>query len=998
MKAKLLVIFSLFLTLTLNAQEQPGIVKTIGRPGQPGNPLDSVYVRAKGSVNASVSDADGEFIIVLDRYQPGQAYSLSKVSREGYDLADGELIGRTYPFSSEIPLEIAMVSKEDYYRVKNEIEARIRDAMEQEYQIQISDLRERLEEKTISEEIYQKKMIEILDYYDNSSNLINTLADRYARMDYDRLDSMDIRINALIEQGKLEEAEALIKNKGTKEALEEVRKNNLLMEKTLAEGRKMEEKMVSEYASELLMRFDIASLRFANNQAAEYLKERMMLDTTNVNWGIDYANFIRDYLGRYDEAMAIYEKALEQTEDVFEKAEIYGCVGNILATQGHYDSAMKAFTAGVELKESLSVKASSLATSYHNIASMHIERNKYDDAVSFLQKAEEIYKENNDSLGFAFVASAMAAIYDDLGNFVEAENNLLKTLEIRERLLGENSLDVATCCANLAAFLQDQGRYDEAMKYSNRALEIRTKVLGKHHPDVAVSYLDLGSLEGELGNNKDNLHYYEEALRILKEFYGEIHPSIAIAYNRIGFYYNNVTNDSQKALNYYTESLEMLKRIYGEEHSDVAEAIHNLAAAHYSMADYDKAMELYKQALDLRIRLFGENHFSLADTYNNIANLYSKLGNHKDALAHFQKVLEIYIEFYGEQNHRVALAYNNIGAVYENLHEDQTALDYLWKSCDIYQAYGDSYPGLADPYDLIGTIYLNHQMYDQAEKFLKEGLRIREEAYGKANLNVANSLNNISQLYLNKGEYETAEEMLFRALEIIKSHSRDKNPEAATVLSNLGVIYYRQKNYAKALEYYLPAFEIVEQYMPEGHESRTNYRYAVADVYYRCKDFENALFYLRPLYHNKLDQAGAEDKFTVHCFSFMNALYMSIMSADDYDGGLDDELAAFNENVALLATVGDNSLASEMGLSGTYYVVAFEDWNLGQFEMNFFLYNISQATKQSKTYVFYRNGEFTVVPFEGTLGVKLDPQWISAEENLKMVKEYKKWARKNRKN
>lgn len=996
MKVRLLLIFSLFLTLPLNAQEQPGIVKTIGRPGQPGYPLDNVYVRAKGSVNASVSDDDGKFTIVLDRYQAGQAYSLSKVSREGYQPADGGIIGRTYPFSSEIPLEIAMVSKEDYSRVKNEIETRIRNVMEQEYQAQISDLRERLDEKVISEEAYQKKMIEILDYYDNSSNLINTLADRYASMDYDRLDSIDISINALIEQGKLEEAEALIKNKRTKEALEELRKSNSLMEKTLAEGRRVEAKMVSDYASELLMRFDIASLRFANNEAAGYLEERMMLDTTKVDWRIDYANFIRDYLGRYDEAMAIYKKALEQSDDVFEQAEIYGCIGNVFATQGHYDSAMEAFVAGVELKESLSAKAPSLATSYHNIASMYIEKNKYDEAVSFLQKAEEIYKENNDSLGFAFVASAMAAIYDDLGNFVEAEKNLLKTLEIRERIQGENSLDVATCCANLATFLQDKGRYDEAKIYSNRALGIRTKVLGKHHPDVAVSYLDLGSLEGELGNNKDNLSYYEEALRILKEFYGEVHPSIAIAYNRIGFHYNNVMNDSQKALNYYNESLEMFKRIYGEEHSYVAESIHNLASAHYSKADYVKAMELYEQALDLRIRLYGENHFSLADTYNNIANLYSKLGNYKDALAYSQKVLEIYVEFYGEQNHRVALAYNNIGAIYENLHEDQTALDYLWKSCEIYQTYGDSYPGLADPYDLIGTIYLNHGMYEQAEKFLNEGLRIREEAYGKSNLNVANSLNNLSQMYLNKGEYENAEEMLLRALEIIKSHSRDKNPEAAPILSNLGVVYYRQKNYAKALEYYLPAFEIIEQYLPDGHQNRINYRYAVADVYYRCNDFENALLYLSPLYYNTLEQAGTEDKFTVHCFNFMNELYVSIMAADDYDGSLDDEFRTFNESVALLATVGENSLASEMGLSGTYYVVAFEEWTLGMYEKNFFLYNISQASKQSKTYVFYRDGEFTIVPFEGTLGVKLSPQWISAEENLKIVKEYKKWARKNR--
>lgn len=995
MKFRLLVTFAMLLSLTLNAQEQPGVVKTIGRPGQPGYPLDNVFVRAKGAVNASVSDEDGVFTLVMDRYQTGQAYSLSRVTKAGYQLADGDVIGRTYPFSSEIPLEIAMVSTDDYYRVKCEIETRVRNVVEQEYQMQLSDLRKRLEEKNISEEAYQQRMIEILDYYDNSYNLISTLADRYARIDYDRLDSIYIRANALIEQGKLEEAETLIQSKGTKQALEEMRKNNLIMEQTLAEGRRMETRMVSDYASELLMRFDIASLRFANDEAAGYLKERMMLDTTIVDWGIDYANFIRDYLGRYDEAMAIYEKALEQTEDIFEKAEIYGCVGSIHALLGHYDSAMEAFVAGVELKESLSVKASSMAISYHNIASVHIKKNRYDDAASYLQKAEDIYKENNDSLGLAYVASAMAVIYDDLGDFAEAEKCLIRSLDIREKVLGENSLDVATSCANLAAFMQDLGRYTEALMYSRRALEMRIKILGKAHPDVAISYLDLGSLEGELGNNKDNLRYYEDALKILKEFYGDVHPSIALAYNRIGFYYNNVQNDSQKALYHYTESLEMLKGIYGEVHTTVADSIHNLASVYTSIADYSKAMELYKQALDLKIRLFGENHFSLADTYNNIADLYSRLGNYKEALTYSQNVLEIYIEFYGEQNHRVGLAYNNIAAIYEKLHEDQMALDYLAKSCEIYQTYGDSYPGLAVPYDLIGTIYLKHSMYDQAEKFIREGMRIREEAYGKDNLDVAMSQNNLANLFQEKGEYEEAEEMFLKALEIVRSHLGDKDPKTATLLANLGVLYGKQKNYAKALEYHLPALEIVEQYFPEDHPNRTLYRYGVADIYYRCKDFGNALLYLRPVYYDSLEKVGPEDKYTVHYFNFMNELYVNIMRAEDYDGSLDDEFKIFNVNVALVATVGENSLASEMGLSGTYYVVAFEDWKLGQDDVNFFVYNISQSSKQSKAYVFYRDHEFIYVPFEGTLGVRLNPQWISVEDKLKMVKEYKKWARKN---
>ena len=65
-------------------------------------------------------------------------------------------------------------------------------------------------------------------------------------------------------------------------------------------------------------------------------------------------------------------------------------------------------------------------------------------------------------------------------------------------------------------------------------------------------------------------------------------------------------------------------------------------------------------------------------------------------------------------------------------------------------------------------------------------------------------------------------------------------------------------------------------------------------------------------------------------------------------------------------------------------------------EENFFAYNISVSDRAVKTYVLYRDGEFIKVPFEGTLGIRLDPKWISSEEKTALIKSFKKWCRKNR--
>ena len=385
MKTKVLTIVFTLCVLMANAQEQSGLVKTIGRPGQPGIPLEGVLVRVQGEANASLSDSNGAFSLVLSNYHIGQAYKLSRVSRNGYQLADGDVIGRQYPYSDEIPLEISMVSYDEYNKTKFEIENAVRSRVEAEFDIRLAELKQQLEDKTISEEAHIRKLCELNDYYDNIENLISKLADRYARTDYDRLDSIDVQINSLIEQGKLDEAERLIQSKGTKKALAKIIENNIRLARTLEEGKRAEAEMRQEYAYELIMQFDIAALRFDNVAAAAHLKERMELDTKNIEWKMEYASFIRDYLGKYDEALVIFQGVLKTTDNIEIIADLHGNIGNIYQIKGQYDKALEAYCSGSEIRECDSLLRKDLATSYLNIGSIYLSMEKYAEAESYLQ-------------------------------------------------------------------------------------------------------------------------------------------------------------------------------------------------------------------------------------------------------------------------------------------------------------------------------------------------------------------------------------------------------------------------------------------------------------------------------------------------------------------------------------------------------------------------------------------------------------------------------------
>jgi hypothetical protein len=150
MKKAVIFIFLCLSAFALDAQEQIGVVKAIGRPDKPGTPIADVLVRAQEGQIASASDKEGVFSISLGDFSEGDAYKISSVTKSGFRLADPGLIGRELPYSSHISLEISMVSNADYYRTKREIEDKILARIEKEYQSRLEALEKQLKEKQIS--------------------------------------------------------------------------------------------------------------------------------------------------------------------------------------------------------------------------------------------------------------------------------------------------------------------------------------------------------------------------------------------------------------------------------------------------------------------------------------------------------------------------------------------------------------------------------------------------------------------------------------------------------------------------------------------------------------------------------------------------------------------------------------------------------------------------------------------------------------------------------
>ncbi len=190
--------------------EQRGYVRTLGRPNAPGKPLPNVTIRVQGLFNAVITSEKGEFGITVPGKKDGDALMLQSIRKNGYELKDKSLVGRELVFSSHVPIEIIMVDLEQLEVDKQRIEDNAYRVAEENYRKKLQELEQQMKEKAVTAEQYRKEIRRLQGNYEKYISLIGDMAERYARTDYNEMDSIDREINICIENGDLERADSLI--------------------------------------------------------------------------------------------------------------------------------------------------------------------------------------------------------------------------------------------------------------------------------------------------------------------------------------------------------------------------------------------------------------------------------------------------------------------------------------------------------------------------------------------------------------------------------------------------------------------------------------------------------------------------------------------------------------------------------------------------------------------------------------------------------------------
>lgn len=682
------LLFLLSFPLAAQTVKQTGYVRTVGRPdNRQGTRLSGALIRVSGQHNTVQSGRQGTFTLLFTKQNE---FRFSSIRLTGYDLQEREVLGRRYAVSATVPVEIVLVPQS----LKHELEERVRKQVETNYRRKLRRLEA---QKNELGKDYERKIAQLEAEYDRRDQLVNDMVERYAATDYARLSPFAAQLNAFIEAGELERADSLLATVDVARLEADhaaLHQRGEKLRTALAKNERAEAAATEQLMTIYKGKSDIFRAQFDNDSAAYYLEKVALLDTTNINNVLQAGVFLKSKLSQFDRAMVYYQMALRNSRATNNKPGI--------------------------------------ANSLNNISGIYSERGKFDDAITYLQKALDMhivcYGEQH--LSVATDYNNLGVIYSSLSQYNKALEMIRKALTIRIGLYGEKHDDVAACYLSLGSCQQDLSHYAEALNSYTKALNILQGLHGEKHEMVARAYSSLGVLYDNKGQYAQSLEMQNKALSIYREVLGESHVETANVYSKLGALYISFGR-YEKSIENYRKTLAIEERVYGPNNHHVAATLSKLANIYTLMGKADESINICKKVLPILKACYGENHPETASILLLLGNTYLTKQQYAECINMMQQARSIFISSLGERQEGVASTLLMEGTAQMQLGHNDLALEAIKKSVDISTAiHGELHKQVAIGHTTIAAIQLSDQHAQEALKHYKKALYIFQHIEG----------------------------------------------------------------------------------------------------------------------------------------------------------------------------------------------------------------------------------------------------------------------------
>jgi len=149
----------------------------------------------------------------------------------------------------------------------------------------------------------------------------------------------------------------------------------------------------------------------------------------------------------------------------------------------------------------------------------------------------------------------------------------------------------------------------------------------------------------------------------------------------------------------------------------------------------------------------------------------------------------------------------------------------------------------------LASLYDSQGRYSEAKPLYLETLEMTRQLFTGDHPYVASSLNNLAYLYDNQGRYSEAEPLYLEALKMRKRLFTGDYPDVASSLNNLAYLYNNQGRYSEAEPLYLEALEMRKRLFTGDHPDVASSLNNLANFYHNQGKYSEA----EPLLLNALE-------------------------------------------------------------------------------------------------------------------------------------------------
>ena len=642
------------LSLTVLAQSQHGYVKTRGRMvnGQHvhGNPLPGAVVNLYGRTAVGVQNEDGSFSFPV----VGNSYTVQSVTKKGYQLVDADAAPKAYAYSNN-PLYLVMETPEQQQADQVAAERKLRKTLREQLQKredEIDAMNATIEEKN-------RLLAELYERQKNNEQLIADMAKEYAQMDYDQMDELNQRISDAIVNGRLTEADSLLRSKGDMKSrdaeidrrlqAEAQRKDEITKEQEeLAASEAGTRKLLEDYAADCYKYFGVFKLQNQHDSAAYYIEKRSLRDTSNAEWQFDAANYLygqkqfQKAEPYYKKALEIYRRLSRSNPEAYEPyvALTLNNLANLCSDTQRFSESESMYKEALEIRRRLSksdpqVYEPDYAMTLNNLAVLYMHTQRFAESEEIYKEALEIRRRLSQSnpeayeRDVAMTLNNLAILYMDTQRLAESEEMYKEALAIRRRLsqLNPDAHEpyVAQTVYNLAIMYQNTHRFVESEEMYKEALEIYRRLSQlnpeAYEPDVAGILHNLANLYSDTQRFTEGEMMYKEALEIYRrlckstpEAYGS---NVAMANLCLGIvkFTQGLYSEAIPPLNEALEFFRQIANIISEHQQQYEYSLYYLSQSYSATNEYFNAYRINQEWLPLLKEKYEESPADYKNDY-----------------------------------------------------------------------------------------------------------------------------------------------------------------------------------------------------------------------------------------------------------------------------------------------------------------------------------------------------------------------------------------------